>query len=105
MNLELWDLCSLRQQKMYTQKELALKLGVHLRTIQGWESGETPISDKRISDLAEVLGVSVKTLIQIKYKKYFLDEKNYENVKLDKSDLISVLNKISKSLAIIAEKI
>ncbi|HEM6028791.1 TPA: helix-turn-helix transcriptional regulator, partial [Streptococcus suis] len=42
----------LRQEKKLSQKELAKKIGVHYRTLQNWENGESQIKPDKAQALA-----------------------------------------------------
>lgn len=53
----------LRQEKKLSQKELAENIGVHYRTLQNWENGESQIKPEKSKQLAEFFGVSVGYLL------------------------------------------
>ncbi|MFC5630080.1 MULTISPECIES: helix-turn-helix domain-containing protein [Streptococcus] len=53
----------LRQEKKLSQKELAEKIGVHYRTLQNWENGESQIKPDKAQALADYFGVSVGYLL------------------------------------------
>ena len=53
----------LRQEKKLSQKELAENIGVHYRTLQNWENGESQIKPDKAQQLAEYFGVSVGYLL------------------------------------------
>ncbi|MFZ1758942.1 MAG: helix-turn-helix transcriptional regulator [Streptococcus suis] len=53
----------LRQEKKLSQKELAKKIGVHYRTLQNWENGESQIKPDKAQALADYFGVSVGYLL------------------------------------------
>ena len=53
----------LRQQKKLSQKELAENIGVHYRTLQNWENGESQIKPEKSQQLADYFGVSVGYLL------------------------------------------
>ncbi|HGA1204220.1 TPA: helix-turn-helix domain-containing protein [Streptococcus suis] len=53
----------LRQEKKLSQKELAKKIGVHYRTLQNWENGESQIKPDKAQALADHFGVSVGYLL------------------------------------------
>ncbi|MFI3088050.1 helix-turn-helix domain-containing protein [Streptococcus sp. 2022WUSS037] len=53
----------LRQEKKLSQKELAEKIGVHFRTLQNWENGESQIKPDKAQALADHFGVSVGYLL------------------------------------------
>ena len=56
-------LCDLRKAKGMTQKQVAEKLGVMPKTISKWETGHGFPDVSTISMLADVLGVSERTLL------------------------------------------
>lgn len=53
----------LRQEKKLSQKELAENIGVHYRTLQNWENGESQIKPDKAQQLADYFGVSVGYLL------------------------------------------
>ena len=53
----------LRQEKKLSQKELAENIGVHYRTLQNWENGESQIKPEKAQQLADYFGVSVGHLL------------------------------------------
>lgn len=53
----------LRQEKKLSQKELAENIGVHYRTLQNWENGESQIKPEKAKQLADYFGVSVGYLL------------------------------------------
>ncbi|HFI0327738.1 TPA: helix-turn-helix domain-containing protein [Streptococcus suis] len=53
----------LRQEKKLSQKELAKKIGVHYRTLQNWENGESQIKPDKAKQLADFFGVQVSYLL------------------------------------------
>ena len=53
----------LRQEKKLSQKELAENIGVHYRTLQNWENGESQIKPEKAQLLADYFGVSVGYLL------------------------------------------
>ncbi|MGQ7491752.1 helix-turn-helix domain-containing protein, partial [Streptococcus suis] len=69
----------LRQEKKLSQKELAKKIGVHYRTLQNWENGESQIKPDKAQKLADHFGVPVGYLLG--YSENFFAE---ETKKLDK---------------------
>ena len=56
-------LYNLRKKKGMTQKEVAEKLGILPKTVSKWETGHGFPDVATISKLAEVLGVSEKTIL------------------------------------------
>ena len=53
----------LRQEKKLSQKELAENIGVHYRTLQNWENGESQIKPEKAQQLADYFRVSVGYLL------------------------------------------
>ncbi|KAA9248181.1 helix-turn-helix transcriptional regulator [Streptococcus anginosus] len=53
----------LRQEKKLSQKELAENIGVHYRTLQNWENGESQIKPDKAQQLADYFKVSVGYLL------------------------------------------
>lgn len=53
----------LRQEKKLSQKELAENIGVHYRTLQNWENGESQIKPEKAQQLADFFGVPVGYLL------------------------------------------
>ena len=53
----------LRQAKKLSQKELAENIGVHYRTLQNWENGESQIKEEKAQQLAKYFGVGVGYLL------------------------------------------
>lgn len=53
----------LRQEKKLSQKELAENIGVHYRTLQNWENGESQIKPEKAQQLADFFGVNVGYLL------------------------------------------
>ena len=53
----------LRQEKKLSQKQLAENIGVHYRTLQNWENGESQIKPEKAQQLADFFGVSVGYLL------------------------------------------
>lgn len=53
----------LRQEKKLSQKELAENIGVHYRTLQNWENGESQIKPEKAQQLADYFKVSVGYLL------------------------------------------
>lgn len=53
----------LRKEKGLSQKALANELGVHYRTLQNWENGESNIKPEKAEELAKIFNVSVSYLL------------------------------------------
>lgn len=53
----------LRKEKKLSQKELAENIGVHYRTLQNWENGESQIKPDKAQQLADYFGVNVGYLL------------------------------------------
>ena len=81
----------LRQEKKLSQKELAENIGVHYRTLQNWENGESQIKPKKAQQLADLFGVSVGYLLG--YSDFRdtqeLVKKTHENYPVDKAWKVS----------------
>lgn len=56
-------LCDLRKAKGMTQKQVADKLGVLPKTVSKWETGHGFPDISTVSSLADILGVSEKTIL------------------------------------------
>ena len=56
-------LCDLRKAKGMTQKEVADKLGIVPKTVSKWETGHGIPDVSPVSALADILGVSEKTIL------------------------------------------
>ena len=63
----------LRKEKGLSQKALANELGVHYRTLQNWENGESNIKPEQAEELAKIFNVSVAYLLGYSEYKSFLD--------------------------------
>ena len=59
-------ICTLRKEKGMTQKELAEALHVTDKAVSKWEQGGSLPDTVTIPYLAEILGVSIETLMQAK---------------------------------------
>ncbi len=81
----------LRQEKKLSQKELAENIGVHYRTLQNWENGESQIKPEKAQQLADYFGVSVGYLLG--YSDFRdtqeLVKKTHENYPVDKAWKVS----------------
>lgn len=53
----------LRKSRGLTQEDLGLLMGVHYRTIQGWENNDTQIKSSKANRLADYFGVSIPYLL------------------------------------------
>ena len=56
-------LCDLRKAKGMTQKQVAVRLGIVPKTVSKWETGHGFPDVSTLSALAEILGVSEKTIL------------------------------------------
>lgn len=75
----------LRQEKKLSQKELAENIGVHYRTLQNWENGESQIKPEKAQQLADYFGVSVGYLLG--YSEYRdSQEASYQLYRKDSND-------------------
>lgn len=93
-----------RKEKNYTQKELALKLGVTDRAVSKWERGLGCPDISLLEDLSKILDISIVEL---------LNGESKEDLKILEKDLINSMriskenekNKIINNLNIILETI
>lgn len=76
----------LRQEKKLSQKELAKKIGVHYRTLQNWENGESQIKPDKAQALADHFGVSVGYLLGFTDWSETFQEKEF----LDPDDIVKI---------------
>ncbi|QBX07973.1 helix-turn-helix domain-containing protein [Streptococcus equinus] len=60
----------LRKEKGLSQQALANELGVHYRTLQNWENGETSIKPAKAEELAKKFGVNIGYLLGYDEKPY-----------------------------------
>nr|WP_283264657.1 helix-turn-helix transcriptional regulator [Streptococcus dysgalactiae] len=75
----------LRKEKGLTQQSLADDIGVHFRTLQNWESGESQIKPKKAQRLADYFGVSVGYLLG--FEQRLINDNEFlrdENTRLNK---------------------
>ena len=84
----------LRQEKKLSQKELAKTIGVHYRTLQNWENGESQIKPDKAQQLADFFGVSVGYLLGY-------DDDFEKQIRID--TLNSVLNKLYQTHELLSE--
>lgn len=74
----------LRQEKKLSQKELAENIGVHYRTLQNWENGESQIKPEKAQQLADYFGVSVGYLLG------YEEAKTLENILKDAEEYLEM---------------
>ena len=74
-------LCDLRKAKGLTQKEVADKLGVVPKTVSKWETGHGFPDVSTVSLLADILGVSEKTILSGDIKLNIKDAGNMKKTK------------------------
>ena len=72
----------LRKGKGLSQQALANELGVHYRTLQNWENGESQIKPDKAPQLADFFGVSITHLL------------GYDDNDFEKQIRIDVLNNL-----------
>lgn len=83
----------LRKQHKYTQQELADKLGVSLRTITNYESGDRYPQRREIYlTLGEILNVNPNYLIIEEDKTNDIEKSPLENINVDAKRIISEVN-------------
>lgn len=99
----------LRKKRGLSQQALANELGVHYRTLQNWENGESNIKPEKAQQLADFLGVNTAYLLgysdfpaRILREILFHEikaEKEYKVIRIGNENFISenrVLNIIDK---------
>ena len=74
-------LCDLRKAKGMTQKEVADKLGVVPKTISKWEKGHGFPDVSTLSDLADIFGVSERTILSGDLKQNLEEAGNVKRTK------------------------
>lgn len=74
-------LCDLRKAKGMTQKEVADKLGVVPKTISKWETGHGFPDVSTLSDLADIFGVSERTILSGDLKQNLEEAGNVKRTK------------------------
>ncbi|MFS9099077.1 helix-turn-helix domain-containing protein [Streptococcus infantis] len=74
----------LRQEKKLSQKKLAENIGVHYRTLQNWENGESQIKPEKAQQLADYFGVSVGVLLG------YEEAKTLENILKDAEEYLEM---------------
>ena len=74
----------LRQEKKLSQKELAENIGVHYRTLQNWENGESQIKPEKAQQLSDYFGVSVGYLLG------YEEAKTLENILKDAEEYLEM---------------
>ena len=74
----------LRQEKKLSQKELAENIGVHYRTLQNWENGESQIKPEKAQQLADYFGASVGGLLG------YEEAKTLENILKDAEEYLEM---------------
>ena len=74
----------LRQETKLSQKELAENIGVHYRTLQNWENGESQIKPEKAQQLADYFGVSVGVLLG------YEEAKTLENILKDAEEYLEM---------------
>jgi transcriptional regulator with XRE-family HTH domain len=56
------ELCSLRQQKLFTREEVAKELKINFNEVEEIESGLSPIGASELFKLCQVLGISLNEI-------------------------------------------
>ena len=79
-----------RNAKNMTQMELADKLGVSFQAVSNWERGASMPDISKLSDLSEILSISISELLGSEDKSSISAEKVIENEDLEISELIDV---------------
>nr|DAE25683.1 MAG TPA: Repressor protein CI [Siphoviridae sp. ctC6Q17] len=81
----------LRKEKGLSQQALANELGVHYRTLQNWENGETDIKLSQAKMLADYFGVSETYLL------------GYSDIKNEADIKVAVLDETIEKLCVIKD--
>lgn len=81
----------LRKKKGLSQQALANELGVHYRTLQNWENGETDIKPSQTKMLADYFGVSETYLL------------GYSDIKNEADIKVAVLDETIEKLCVIKD--
>lgn len=81
----------LRKKKGLSQQALANELGVHYRTLQNWENGETDIKPSQAKMLADYFGVSETYLF------------GYSDIKNEADIKVAVLDETIEKLCVIKD--
>lgn len=81
----------LRKKKGLSQQALANELGVHYRTLQNWENGETDIKPSQAKMLADYFGVSETYLL------------GYSDIKNEADIKVAVLDETIEKLCVIKD--
>lgn len=72
---------NLKQLRLYSslmQKEIASRLGVSVRTFQGWESGRTEPNIEKLIQIADLFDVSIDYLVgRTSIHSYEVDAEDY----------------------------
>ena len=79
-----------RNAKNMTQMELADKLGVSFQAVSNWERGASMPDISKLSDLSEILSISISDLLGSEDKSSISVEKVIEKEDLEISELIDV---------------
>lgn len=74
-------LCDLRKSKGMTQKQVAEKLGIVSKTVSKWETGNGFPDVSTVSALADILGVSEKTILSGSLEENFKESGNMKKTK------------------------
>ena len=74
-------LCDLRKDKKMTQKQVADKLGILPKTVSKWETGHGFPDVSFVSALADILGVSERTILSGDLKRNNKDVGNIKRIK------------------------
>ena len=79
-----------RNRKNMTQMELADKMGVSFQAVSNWERGASMPDISKLSDLSEILSISINEILGSEEKSSISVEKVMEKKELEISDLIDV---------------
>ena len=79
-----------REEKHYSQEELASLLGVTRRTISRWEQNSSKPNADELSKIAKYIGVTEEELLS--------DDDMYNSLATDCTEIIKILTAIIKTL-------
>ena len=62
-----------RENRGFTQVQIATRMGVNQRTVRRWEQGDTEIPSGRLIPLSRFLKISVRQLLELWAEMAFID--------------------------------
>ena len=91
-----------RKYRHFTLEQLAARLGTSAGHLHKWETGKVSVNLKRLGEIADILGVTVRDLTEDDYTKFKLDENIKgvfvikiisDNTSLNAGDIITEVNR------------